>query len=176
MFSTANLLYIYLQNVCKNYALVDSLLEKQKNQYNILLIQEPLQNFICFILFTTTPREDEVVDTPIYLNQTQVVQFLQNSKQIPRVIYFIQFRLSRLCFSLRRDIVDYRDIQLLFFFNREKCQFLMNIYFDSLYTIDFLSNKALNISNLLYIRGDFNIRYTEQDLLSEQKIIDFIYF
>jgi len=38
-------------------------------------------------------------------------------------------------------------------------QFLMNVYSDSFHTtVDFLSNKALNISNLLYIKKDFNIR------------------
>ena len=67
---------------------------------------------------------------------------------------FIHFKLSRLCFALRKYIVDYRD-----FFNRDKYQFLINIYSQSLYTaINFLSNKALNISNLLFIEKDFNIR------------------
>jgi len=35
----------------------------------------------------------------------------------------------------------------------------MNVYSNSLHaTVDFLSNKALNIPNLLYMREDFNIR------------------
>ena len=55
-------------------------------------------------------------------------------------MYFIHSRLSRLHFALRRDIVDYKDIQLLSFFNRGRCQFLMNVYSDDLYTaVDFLS-------------------------------------
>ena len=69
---------------------------------------------------------------------------------------FIHFKLFRLCFALRKYIVDYRD-----FFNRDKYQFLINIYSKSLYTaINFLSNKALNISNLLFVEKDFNIRDT----------------
>jgi len=77
---------------------------------------------------------------------------------------FIHSRLSRLRFVLRRDIVDHRDIQLLFFFNRGRCQFLMNVYSDDLHTaVDFLSREALNIPNLLYIGGDFNIRDAEWD-------------
>ena len=72
---------------------------------------------------------------------------------------FIHSKLSRLHFSLRRDIVNYKDIHLLSFFNKERCQFLINVYSDSLYTpVDFLFNKVPNIPNLLYIRGDFNIR------------------
>ena len=38
----------------------------------------------------------------------------------------------------------------------------MSIYFNSIYTtVNFLSNKALNILNLLYRGEDFNIRDTE---------------
>jgi len=77
---------------------------------------------------------------------------------------FIHSRLSILCFALRRDIVDYRNIQLLSFFNRGRCQLLMNVYSDDLHTaVNFLSREALNISNLLYIGGDFNIRDAEWD-------------
>ena len=75
---------------------------------------------------------------------------------------FIHSRLSRLRLALRRDIVDHRDIQLLFFFNRGRCQFLINVYSDDLHTVvDFLSREALNIPNLLYMGGDFNIRDVE---------------
>ena len=91
-----------------------------------------------------------------------MVQFPQDSEQTPRVMCFIHSRLSRLRFALRRDIVDHRDIQLLSFFNRGRCQFLMNIYSDDLHTaVDFLSREALNIPNLLYMDGDFNIRDAE---------------
>ena len=38
MYSTTNMLYIYSQNVYKNYALVDSFLESQKDLYDILFI------------------------------------------------------------------------------------------------------------------------------------------
>ena len=77
---------------------------------------------------------------------------------------FIHSRLSRLRFALRRDIVDHRDIQLLFFFNRGRCQFLMNVYLDDRHTaVDFLSNTAPNIPHLLYMGGDFNVRDAEWD-------------
>jgi len=49
-------------------------------------------------------------------------------------------------------------------YNR-RYQFLINVYSDSFHTtVDFLSNKALNISNLLYIEEDFNVRDTKWDL------------
>ena len=142
--------------------LVDSLLEFQKDLYDILFIQEPLWNFIRFAPSTTTSGGDEVVGAPIHPDWTQVVQFPQSSEQIPRVMCFIHSRLSRLCFALRRDIVDHRNIQLLSFFNRGQCQFLMNVYSDDLHTaVDFLSNAAPNIPHLLYMGGDFNVRNAE---------------
>ena len=162
MSSTTNIICIYLQNVRKNYVLVDSLLESQKDLYNILFIQEPLWNFIQYAPSTSSPSGQEIVSAPIHPEWTQVVQFSQDSEQIPRVMCFIHSRLSRLCFALGRDIVDHRDIQLLFFFNRDRCQFFMNVYSDDLYTaVNFLSREALNIPNLLYMGEDFNIRDTE---------------
>ena len=162
MSSTTDMFRIYSQNVRKNYVLVDSLLESQKDLYDILFIQEPPWNFIRFAPSTTASGGDEVVGAPIHPDWTQVVRFPQNSEQTPRVMCFIHSRLSRLHFAFKRDIVDHRDIQLLFFFNRGRCQFLMNIYSDDLHTaVDFLSNAALNIPHLLYIGGDFNVRDAE---------------
>ena len=164
MSSTTNIIHIYSQNVWKNYVLVDSLLESQKDLYTILFIQEPPWNFIRFVPSTSSPGGQEVIGAPIHPEWTQVVQFLQDSEQMPRVMCIIYFRLSRLHFALRRDIIDYRDIQLLSFFNRGRCQFLINVYSDNLHTaVNFLSREALNIPNLLYIGRDFNTRDVEQD-------------
>ena len=162
MSSITNILCIYSQNVWKNYVLVDSLLEFQKDLYDILFIQKPPWNFIQFVPSTSSPGGQEVVGTPIHPEWTQVVRFPQSSEQTPRVMCFIHSRLSRLHFALRRDIVDHRDIQFLSFFNRGQCQFLMNVYSDDLHTaVDFLSNAALNIPHLLYMGGDFNVRDAE---------------
>ena len=83
---------------------------------------------------------------------------------MPGVMCFIHSKMSRLCFALRRDIVNHRDIQLLSLFNRGRYQFLMNVYLDDLHTtVNFWAGEALNIPNLLYIGKDFNIRDTEWD-------------
>ena len=66
MSSTTNILCIYLQNVRKNYVLVDSLLESQKDLYDILFIQEPSWNFIRFAPSTLSPGGQEVVGASIY--------------------------------------------------------------------------------------------------------------
>jgi len=66
MSSTTDMLCIYSQNVWKNYVLVDSLLESQKDLYDILFIQEPLWNFIHFAPSTTASGGNEVMDVPIH--------------------------------------------------------------------------------------------------------------
>ena len=136
MSGTTDMIHIYSQNVRKNYVLVDSLLETQKDLYDILFIQEPPWNFIRFAPSTTASGGDEVVDAPIHPDWTQVVRF---PEQTPRVMCFIHSRLSRLRFALRRDIVDHRNIQLLFFFNRGRCQFC---------------HIQVHLSRKLHFRGD----------------------
>jgi len=66
MSGTTNMLYIYSQNVQKNYVLVDSLLEFQKDLYDILFIQELLWNFIQFVPSTSSPGGQEVIGAPIH--------------------------------------------------------------------------------------------------------------
>ena len=66
MSSTTNILRIYSQNVWKNYVLVESLLEFQKDLYDILFIQEPPWNFIQFTPSTSSSGGQEVVGASIY--------------------------------------------------------------------------------------------------------------
>ena len=75
MSGTTDMIRIYSQNVRKNYVLVDSLLESQKDLYDILFIQEPLWNFIHFAPSTTVSGGDEVIGAPIHPDWTQVVLF-----------------------------------------------------------------------------------------------------
>ena len=167
MSSITDMICIYSQNVQKNYVLVDSLLESQKNLYDILFIQEPPWNFIQFAPSTSSSGGQEVIGAPIHPEQTQVVQFPQDSKQMSRVMCFIHSRLSKLCFALRRDIVDHRNIQLLSFFNRGRCQFLINVYSDNLHTaVAFLSSEALNISHLLQMGEDSMLEMLNRIYLS----------
>ena len=72
MCSITNTISIYTQNV-QNYVLVDSLLEFQKDLYDILFIQEPPWNFIQFAPFTTSPSGQEIIGIAIHPEWTQVV-------------------------------------------------------------------------------------------------------
>jgi len=74
--------------------------------------------------------------------------------------------LTRLCFSLRKDIFNYKDINLVLFFNNGSICFLINIYSDNYQsTLKYLRNTEVNLDNVLIIIGDFNIRDNNWNLL-----------
>jgi len=77
----------------------------------------------------------------------------------PRVAIFINTRLSLLCFSLCKDIINHRDILLSSFFNNGVIYWIMNVYSDSSHSaIKYLKDMEFNLRNLLIMIGDFNIR------------------
>ena len=81
-----------------------------------------------------------------------------SSNGYPRVIIYINVRLSSFRFSLRKDII-HKDILLASFFNDNDIFWIMNIYSDSSHSaLKYLKDTEVNIMNLLIITGDFNIR------------------
>jgi len=89
-----------------------------------------------------------------------------SSNDSPWVAIFINIRLSSLCFSLRKDVINYRDILLLSFLNNGNSFWIMNVYSDSSHsTIKYLKNIELNIRNLLIMTEDFNIHNSLWDSL-----------
>ena len=76
-----------------------------------------------------------------------------------RVISYINICFSSLWFSLQKDVINHRDILLAFFFNNNSIFWVMNIYSDLSHTaLKYLKDTEVNISNLLIMTGDFNIR------------------
>ena len=68
-------LRIYLQNVRKNYALVDTFLESQKDHYDIFFVQEPPWNFIRYAPSTVSLERDmvrKVVQQPAFWTYLRV--------------------------------------------------------------------------------------------------------
>ena len=77
----------------------------------------------------------------------------------PRVVIYINIRLSLLCFSLCKDVINHRDILPVLFFNNNNIFWLMNIYSDSSHSaLKYLKDTKANIHNLLIMFDDFNIR------------------
>ena len=64
-----------------------------------------------------------------------------------------------MCFSLKNDILNHKDILYILFFNCSFIYFLINVYSNlSQLALKHLKNTEVNINNILIIAGDFNIR------------------
>ena len=86
-----------------------------------------------------------------------------NIHDYPRVVTYINIRLSFLYFSLCKNFLSHRDISIVSLFINNNILFLINIYSDSLQlALKYLKNT---IPNVLTIVGDFNIRDSFWDLI-----------
>ena len=72
---------------------------------------------------------------------------------------YINIYLSSFQFLLCKDIINHKDILLISFFTNNIYSFIMNIYSDVSHSaLKYLKDTEMNISNLLIMMGDFNIR------------------
>jgi len=157
-------LKFFLQNVRKNKILTDLILETQKNIFNIILIQEPAQSLLRRIPSNTNPEGDPLYGTPNHSDWMLFTQDYNNIENYPRVATYINKQLSRMRFSLRKDLINHCDINIIDFHNGQDVQFIINIYSDSNQTaIQTLHNNIRNISNMIIMTGDFNIRNSDWD-------------
>jgi len=84
----------------------------------------------------------------------------------PRVVTYINIRLSSLYFSLCKDIFFHRDISIVFLFINNSTFFLINIYSDSSHSaLKYLKDTGVDITNVLVMADDFNIRNSFWNLM-----------
>ena len=153
-----NTLKIFSQNVCKNTLTVNTIL-KTHCYFDIILIQEPPQSIIRSISSLTCSKEEVLARASHHPNQLFFVRPPVTQSDFPRVLDYINIRLSSFYFSLCRDIINHRDILLISFFINNICSFIMNIYSDASHsTLKYLKNTEMNINNLLIMTSNFNIR------------------
>jgi len=135
-------------------------------EFDIIFIQEPL-----WMTIRSIPSELNIEGTPLLgvPNHPNWLTFARDpclTNNSPRVISYINICLSPLCFSLQKDIICHCDILLASFFNNNSLYWIMNVYSDSSHTaLKYLKNTEVNISNLLIMTGDFNIRDSAWDPL-----------
>ena len=78
---------------------------------------------------------------------------------------YINAQLVQICFSFRKNIINHRDVNLIFFFNSGIICFIINIYSNEKQTaLKYLKDVEVNIHNILIMIGDFNIRDNDWDL------------
>ena len=151
-------LKIFLQNVHKNSLIINTILETQ-HHFNIILIQEPPWSEIRKIPSSMNCDGEPFMGTCHHPNWIVFARTPSNSNDFPRVITYINIRLSSLCFLLRKDIFNHRDVNLISFTNNDICHYILNIYSHSSHSaLKYLKDTEVNISNVLFMTGDFNIR------------------
>ena len=151
-------LKIFLQNIHKNSLLVNTLLETLVH-FDIILIQEPPWSEIQKIPSTSNCEGDPLMGSSHHPNWISFARIPSNNKDFPRVIAYVNNCLSALCFLLRKDIINHRDISLISFSNNNICYYILNFYSDSSHTaLKYFKNTEANIDNVILMTGDFNIR------------------
>ena len=94
-----------------------------------------------------------------YPNWITYARIPLTDSDFPRVIAYINISLSLFHFLLRKDIINHRDIGLIFFFNNNVCFYILNVYSDSSHSaLKYLKDTEVNIDNVILMTSDFNIR------------------
>ena len=151
-------LKIFSQNVRKNSLIVNTILESLTH-FDIILIQELPWSEIQKIPSTSNCKGDPLTGSVHHPNWILIARTPSYDKDSPRVISYINIRLSSFRFLLRKDIINHRDINLISFFNNNVCYYILNIYSDSSHTaLKYLKDTEVNIDNVVLMTGDFNIR------------------
>ena len=149
---------ILSQNICKNSLFINTILEVN-SFFDIIFIQEPSWSSICSIPSSSNCEGDTLVSVVNHPNWLTFIRSNTSESDYPRVIAYINIRLSSFCFSFCKDIIDHRNILLTSFFNNSELFWLMNIYLDVFHSaLKYLKDTKVNFCNLLIITGDFNIR------------------
>ena len=82
-----------------------------------------------------------------------------NANDSLRVITYINIRLSYFQFYLWKDIFNHKGVSCISFFNCKSVYFLINIYSGLSQTaLKYLKNTEANISNILIMTENFNIK------------------
>lgn len=156
-------LVLFSQNVRKNKILTDTILETQKNNADIILIQEPPQFCATCIPSHTNPNGDTPYCTS---HHPDWVLFINSPepKNPPWVSTYINKRVGKLRFSLCLDLINHRDINVIAFHNHWDTLHIINVYSDSNQTgLGVLRNNIRNLGSTIAMAGDFNLRDSDWD-------------
>ena len=125
-----NVLKFFSQNIRKNKLIVNTILEIQFS-YDIIFIQKSLWSIICSVPSSNNYEGEPLVGIPHHPNWITFARPLFNQLDYPRVMTFINICILYLHFSLRNDILNYKNISYISFSNQNSIFFMINIYPDS---------------------------------------------
>ena len=135
MSSTTTSLRIISHNVNRKYDLLSDELELFCEHFDILFVQEPPWRLIRKTVSASDKEGEPVVGPPTHPDW--IILFRRPGPGVdwsleasrPRVITYVNRRLSHLRPSFRTDIVDHRDVSLLTLFGDRELH-LLNVYND----------------------------------------------
>ena len=140
---------IFSQNVQKNNLIMNTIL-KLKVDFNIVFIQELSQSTIHSIPSFRNCEGESLVGVVNHPDWLTFSRSFETKSDYSRVVTYINIRLTSLHFTLHKDVINYRDILLISFFNNNNVFWLMNIYSDSLHlALKYLKNIEVCIQNYL---------------------------
>jgi len=111
-----NDLKTFSQNIWKNNLIVNTVLEVNSN-FDIIFIQEPFWSTIWFISSSSNYKEEQLVRVANHPNWLIFTRASDSANDFPRIVIYVNIRLSSLRFSLCKDVINHRDILLVSFWN-----------------------------------------------------------
>ena len=151
-------LKIFSQNIRKNSLITNTILESY-SQFDVLLIQEPPWSEIRKIPCSSNCEGEPLISSCHHPNWIVFTRIPQDKNDFPRVISYVNIRLSSLRFLFRKDIFNHCDINIISFTNNGVCHYILNVYSDSSHlALKYLKDTEVNINNVLLMTGNFNIR------------------
>ena len=107
---------IFSQNIWKSSLIVNTIL-KVKTDFNIIFIQELSWSTVHSIPSSTNSKGELLVGVVNHLNWLTFIRNLETMNDLSRVTIYSNIRLSFLYFSFCRDIINFKNILLVSFFN-----------------------------------------------------------
>ena len=115
--------------------------------------------------FWNITEDNNLIGALYYLSWTLFVRNSDTENDYPRVATYVNTRFSKLWFFMWKDVFNYRDINLISFFNHSTMHFFLNVYSDSQQSaLKHLKDTEINLNNVIIMTGDFNIHNSDWDL------------
>ncbi|PPQ93734.1 hypothetical protein CVT25_013042 [Psilocybe cyanescens] len=131
--------------------------------YDIVFIQEPPWRFVRTAPSTSHKSGDDVISAPLHPAWLPMVCNPEPDTR-PRIMAYVSNCLKEFWPSMRRDLIDHRDVLILSLFANGQSYNLMNVYSDETHMAALLlAEEAASLPPFIYMGGDFKIHSQEWD-------------
>ena len=143
---------------------MNTILENSKNSMDIILVQEPPKSLIHCVLSHIDPTGDPIYGTPNYPDWTLFIRQDPAQENYARVATYVNKKLQKTRFTLRLDIINHQDVNVLAFHSGRHINYVINVYLDDNQSaLHFLNRNIINLNNTVVMTGDFNTRDNDWD-------------